>query len=83
METAAHEIGTGAYTVIGQAAAARLGVPLEDVTVELGDSLLPPAPVAPIPPQASPTPFSTHVKPLLASSLRGAWALDRGTFKRR
>jgi xanthine dehydrogenase YagR molybdenum-binding subunit len=46
VETAAHEIGTGAYTVIGQAAAARLGVPLEDVTVELGDSLLPPAPVA-------------------------------------
>lgn len=46
VETAAHEIGTGAYTVIGQAAAARLGVRLEDVTVELGDSLLPPAPVA-------------------------------------
>ena len=46
VETAAHEIGTGAHTVIGQAAATRLGVPLQDVTVTLGDSLLPPAPVA-------------------------------------
>jgi xanthine dehydrogenase YagR molybdenum-binding subunit len=46
VQTAAHEIGTGAYTVIGQAAAERLGIPLAAVTVELGDSALPPAPVA-------------------------------------
>ncbi len=46
VQTAAHEIGTGAYTVIGQAAAERLGVPLEKVAVELGDTALPPAPVA-------------------------------------
>jgi xanthine dehydrogenase YagR molybdenum-binding subunit len=46
VQTAAHDIGTGAYTVIGQAAAERLGVPIESVTVELGDSALPPAPVA-------------------------------------
>ena len=45
-QTAAHEIGTGAYTVIAQTAADRLGVPLDKVTVELGDSDLPPAPVA-------------------------------------
>jgi xanthine dehydrogenase YagR molybdenum-binding subunit len=46
VQTAAHEIGNGAYTVIGQAAAERLGVPLEKVSVELGDSDLPPSVVA-------------------------------------
>ena len=46
VQTAAHEIGNGAYTVIGQMAAERLGVPLSAVTVELGDTNLPPAPVA-------------------------------------
>jgi xanthine dehydrogenase YagR molybdenum-binding subunit len=46
VQVAAHEIGNGAYTVIGQMAAERLGVPLSSVAVELGDSALPPAPVA-------------------------------------
>jgi xanthine dehydrogenase YagR molybdenum-binding subunit len=46
VQTAAHEIGNGAYTVIGQVAAEQLGVPLSKVTVELGDTELPPAPVA-------------------------------------
>lgn len=46
VQIAAHEIGNGAYTVIGQMAAEQLGVPLSSVTVELGDTSLPPAPVA-------------------------------------
>jgi xanthine dehydrogenase YagR molybdenum-binding subunit len=46
VQTAAHEIGNGAYTVIGMIAAERLGLPLDKVTVELGDTELPPAPVA-------------------------------------
>jgi xanthine dehydrogenase YagR molybdenum-binding subunit len=46
VQTAAHEIGNGAYTVIGQMAAQELGVPLSATTVELGDSDLPPAMVA-------------------------------------
>ncbi|MGX1325040.1 xanthine dehydrogenase YagR molybdenum-binding subunit [Bradyrhizobium sp. USDA 377] len=46
VEIAGHEIGTGAYTVIAQTAAERLGVPLEKVAVFIGDSDLPPAPVA-------------------------------------
>ncbi|GGC39491.1 xanthine dehydrogenase [Siccirubricoccus deserti] len=46
VQTAAHDIGTGAYTVIAQAAAEMLGLPLEKVQVALGDSDLPPAPVA-------------------------------------
>ncbi|MBK5958846.1 xanthine dehydrogenase [Rhodoplanes elegans] len=46
VQVAAHDIGTGAYTVIGQQAAERLGVPLAAVRVELGDSDLPPGPVA-------------------------------------
>jgi xanthine dehydrogenase YagR molybdenum-binding subunit len=46
VEIAGHEIGNGAYTVIGQAAAEKLGVPIEKVSVFIGDSDLPPAPVA-------------------------------------
>lgn len=36
-------IGTGSYTVLGQTAAEMLGVPLDHVTVKLGDSALPEA----------------------------------------
>jgi xanthine dehydrogenase YagR molybdenum-binding subunit len=46
VEIAGHEIGNGAYTVIGQAAAEKLGVSFEKVSVFIGDSDLPPAPVA-------------------------------------
>jgi xanthine dehydrogenase YagR molybdenum-binding subunit len=46
VEIAGHELGTGAYTVIAQAAADKLGVPFDKVTVLIGDSDLPPAPVA-------------------------------------
>jgi xanthine dehydrogenase YagR molybdenum-binding subunit len=46
VEIAGHEIGNGAYTVIAQAAAERLEIPYENVSVALGDSSLPPAPVA-------------------------------------
>jgi xanthine dehydrogenase YagR molybdenum-binding subunit len=46
VQIAAHEIGNGVYTVLGQMAAERLGVELSMVTVEVGDSRLPPAPVA-------------------------------------
>jgi xanthine dehydrogenase YagR molybdenum-binding subunit len=46
VQSAAHEIGNGVYTVLGQMAAERLGVELSAVTVEVGDSQLPPAPVA-------------------------------------
>jgi xanthine dehydrogenase YagR molybdenum-binding subunit len=43
---AAHEIGTGAYTTVGLTVAHALGLNVEDVTVQLGDSDLPPVPVA-------------------------------------
>jgi xanthine dehydrogenase YagR molybdenum-binding subunit len=46
VQVGAHDLGTGAYTVIGQQAADSLGVPLSNVTVELGDSSFPPAPPA-------------------------------------
>jgi xanthine dehydrogenase YagR molybdenum-binding subunit len=46
VQTAAHDIGTGAYTVIAQMAAEEFGIAFERVKVELGDSDLPPAPVA-------------------------------------
>ncbi|WP_207802803.1 xanthine dehydrogenase family protein molybdopterin-binding subunit [Roseicella frigidaeris] len=46
VQTAAHEIGTGTYTVVAQAAAEGLGLPLGKVLVEMGDSDLPPAPVS-------------------------------------
>ena len=43
---AAHEIGTGAYTTVAITAARSLGIAIEDVTVLLGDSDLPPVTVA-------------------------------------
>jgi xanthine dehydrogenase YagR molybdenum-binding subunit len=46
VECASHEIGTGVRTVTAQQAAERLGVPVENVSVEMGDTTLPPAPVA-------------------------------------
>ena len=46
VETAAHDVGTGAYTVIAQIAAQRLGLDVSQVRVLLGDSTLPPSPVA-------------------------------------
>jgi xanthine dehydrogenase YagR molybdenum-binding subunit len=42
---AASDIGTGTYTVMAQVAADMLGLPLDNVTVRLGDSSLPQAPV--------------------------------------
>ncbi len=46
VETASHEIGNGMYTVAAQTAAERLGLAYEKIVVRLGDTLLPPAPVA-------------------------------------
>ena len=43
--TAAIDMGQGTYTILAQAAAEAIGLPLERVTVTLGDSVLPPAPV--------------------------------------
>jgi xanthine dehydrogenase YagR molybdenum-binding subunit len=42
----ASDIGTGAWTALTQIAADALAVPLERVTLEIGDSMLPPAGVA-------------------------------------
>ncbi len=39
------DIGTGTYTIAAQVAADELGLPLDNVTVKLGDSSLPQAPV--------------------------------------
>ena len=41
VETDMTDIGTGTYTIIAQTAAEMLGVPLEQVTVKLGDSSFP------------------------------------------
>jgi len=46
VQTASHEIGTGVRTVAGQMAAERLGVEMDAVEVQMGDSSLPPAPVS-------------------------------------
>ncbi len=44
--SATHDLGTGMYTIAAQIAADGLGVDPRDVHVRIGDSLLPPAPVA-------------------------------------
>jgi xanthine dehydrogenase YagR molybdenum-binding subunit len=41
--TAHHEIGNGIYTVLAMETSQRLGIPIETVTVLLGDTALPPA----------------------------------------
>ncbi|GAB0119561.1 xanthine dehydrogenase family protein molybdopterin-binding subunit [Acidisoma sp. 7E03] len=46
VELAGHELGTGAYTVAAIAAAARLGIEIDHVTVRMGDSTLPPTALA-------------------------------------
>ena len=46
VELAAHDVGTGAYTIMGQIAAARLGLPVGAVEVSMGDSNLPIAPIS-------------------------------------
>ena len=43
---AAHEIGTGAYTTVAITVSNALGLKLEDITVHMGDSELPPVMVA-------------------------------------
>ena len=46
LDIAAHDVGTGAYTAMQQIAARELGLEPRDVTVRMGDSRLPPGPVA-------------------------------------
>ena len=43
---AAHELGNGAYTTVAITAAHALGLAVSDVSVQMGDSDLPPVPVA-------------------------------------
>ena len=43
---AAHDIGTGTYTIAAQIVADRFGIPMDQITVELGDSQLPTGPFA-------------------------------------
>src|SRR6476619_2854010 len=42
---AASDIGTGTYTIMAQVAADKLALPIENITVKLGDSRLPQSPV--------------------------------------
>lgn len=43
--SAPSDIGTGTYTIMAQVAADALGVPLENISIKLGDSSLPQSPV--------------------------------------
>lgn len=45
-QIAVHDLGTGAYTIVAQTVAEQLGIPISNAHVEIGDSDLPPAPVA-------------------------------------
>ena len=44
VQTAMTDIGTGTYTILTQIAAEAMGMPMDQVTAEIGDSNLPPAP---------------------------------------
>ncbi|QFU08518.1 Xanthine dehydrogenase molybdenum-binding subunit [Rhodobacteraceae bacterium THAF1] len=43
---AAHDVGTGTYTIMAQVAAARLGLPVEAVDVVMGEASFPVAPIS-------------------------------------
>ncbi len=43
VEMAASDLGTGTYTILAQTASAGLGIPMKNITVKIGDSVLPPA----------------------------------------
>jgi xanthine dehydrogenase YagR molybdenum-binding subunit len=45
VSSSASDIGTGTYTIVAQVTADALGLPIENITVKLGDSSLPQAPV--------------------------------------
>ena len=46
VQSGSQDLGTGTYTVMTQVAAEALGLPVEKVRFELGDTALPPAPVS-------------------------------------
>jgi xanthine dehydrogenase YagR molybdenum-binding subunit len=46
VQIAGHDIGTGAYTLVAMTAADRLGLPIDKITVQMGDTDLPPAGLA-------------------------------------
>jgi xanthine dehydrogenase YagR molybdenum-binding subunit len=46
VKTSAHDLGTGAYTILAQVASGTLGIPVARIGVELADTNLPPGPVA-------------------------------------
>ncbi len=46
VQAGSQDIGTGTYTIMAQIAADALGVPLETVTFELGDTIMPETPVS-------------------------------------
>jgi xanthine dehydrogenase YagR molybdenum-binding subunit len=46
VELAAHDVGTGTYTIMAQIAGQRLGLPISDVDVVMGEADLPVAPIS-------------------------------------
>jgi xanthine dehydrogenase YagR molybdenum-binding subunit len=46
VQAGTQDIGTGTYTILGQIAADALGIPVERVTVDLGDTAMPETPVS-------------------------------------
>ena len=72
VQLAAHEIGTGAYTVVAITAARSLGLKVDDMTVMMGDSNLPPVTVAGGSNNAATT---AHVVHKACEDVRGRMAL--------
>lgn len=46
VKSGTHDIGTGMYTVLAQVTSEELGIPLNRIAVQLGDTNLPPGPIA-------------------------------------
>lgn len=77
----AQDIGTGTYTIVAQAVSKITGLPLEKITVQLGDSSFPPGPVS------GGSWATASVLPAVAEATRDAieqlksFAIEDGPFK--
>ncbi len=79
VELAAHELGTGAYTTVAITVARSLGLRIEDVTVHMGDSDLPPVMLAGGSNNAAST---IHVASKACADVRSRVARGRGRERR-
>jgi xanthine dehydrogenase YagR molybdenum-binding subunit len=82
VQAATHELGTGTYTSMSQIAAGALGVPLERIRFELGDSAFPENPISAGSMTASSTGPAVHAAVTALRDRIVAMGVEPGDLKR-